>query len=372
MTRPDLAGEAMPFPDRRTVNVLLTILLFAVVLAVVYIARTVLIVFCFALLFAYLINPVIQFLQRHSLFLKDLRGPRVAEVYVVLIIVVGLSVYAVLPKSVGHASQLLRDLPSFNDRLVTGEMATEMGHHYGWSEAETLRTKTFLVTHRSSIEKLMSAIEKFATTGLGAIAVIPILAIFFLSGGQDLAERVIELMATHNNRQTLDSVVAELNDVLRHYIRAKVILGGLSFAYTSTALLILGFPHTVALGGLAGALEFIPIVGWITAAATIVTVGVLTHGHWIWMVIFLGVWRVLIDYWIAPQVFGRELEIHPLLAIFTLMVGAAVGGFAGVYLALPIAAVIRVVWNRLGSSQNEQGDELHSATAIARGQAAVS
>ena len=44
------------------------------------------------------------------------------------------------------------------------------------------------------------------------------------------------------------------------------------------------------------------------------------------MVVFLGIWRVLIDYWIAPQVFGRELEIHPLLAIFTLMVGAAVGG----------------------------------------------
>jgi predicted PurR-regulated permease PerM len=150
----------------------------------------------------------------------------------------------------------------------------------------------------------MSAIDEFATTGLGAIAVIPILAIFFLSGGQDLADRVIGLMATHNNRQNLDSVVAELNDMLRHHIRAKVILGGLSFAYTSMALLISGFPHGLALGALAGALEFIPIAGWITAAATIVTVGVLTHGHWIWMVVFLGVWRVLIDYWIARRSSG--------------------------------------------------------------------
>jgi predicted PurR-regulated permease PerM len=370
MTTPDLGGEAMRFPDRRTVNVLLTILLFVVVLAVVYIARTVLIVFCFAILFAYLINPVIQFLQRHSLFLKDLRGPHIAEAYVVLLIVVGLSVYAVLPKTVGHVSELLRDLPSLSDRLVTGEMATEMGRHYGWSDAETLRTKTFLVKHRSSIEKLMAVIEESATTGLGAIAVIPILAIFFLSGGQDLADRVIGLMATHNNRRSLDSLVAELNDVLRHYIRAKVILGGLSFAYTSIALLISGFPHALALGALAGALEFIPIAGWITAAVTIVTVGVLTHGHWIWIVVFLGVWRVLIDYWIAPQVFGHELEIHPLLAIFTLMVGAAVGGFAGVYLALPIAAVIRVVWRRLSSSRDERDDVLPSAV-LARGQAAV-
>jgi hypothetical protein len=100
------------------------------------------------------------------------------------------------------------------------------------------------------------------------------------------------------------------------------------------------------------------------------TLGVLTHGHWIWMVVFLGVWRVLIDYCIAPRVFGRELEIHPLLAIFTLMVGAAVGGFAGVYLAVPIAAVIRVIWRRLGSSRD--GSDLPSAVIAARGQTAVS
>ena len=46
--------------------------------------------------------------------------------------------------------------------------------------------------------------------------------------------------------------------------------------------------------------------------------------------------------------------MHPILAIFTLMVGAAVGGFAGVYLALPITAIIRVVWRRLGSSHDQE------------------
>jgi predicted PurR-regulated permease PerM len=46
--------------------------------------------------------------------------------------------------------------------------------------------------------------------------------------------------------------------------------------------------------------------------------------------------------------------MHPILAIFTLIVGAAVGGFAGVYLALPIAAIIRVIWRRLGSSRDQE------------------
>ncbi|MEY2527810.1 MAG: hypothetical protein QOE73_2581, partial [Verrucomicrobiota bacterium] len=56
----------MIFPDRRTASALLTILLFAIVLAVIYVARTVIIIFAFSILFAYLINPIVRFLQRHS------------------------------------------------------------------------------------------------------------------------------------------------------------------------------------------------------------------------------------------------------------------------------------------------------------------
>ena len=150
------------------------------------------------------------------------------------------------------------------------------------------------------------------------------------------------------------SLAEELNVMLQRYIRAKVILGGLSFIYASLALLISGVPHALAFGILAGCLEFIPIAGWMIAAATMAGAGVLTHSHWIWIIVLLGIWRMLMDYWIAPRVFGRELEIPPLLAILTLMIGAAVGGLAGAYLSLPIAAVIRVVWTWLGHSSAQQ------------------
>ena len=145
------------------------------------------------------------------------------------------------------------------------------------------------------------------------------------------------------------SLADELNVMLRHYIRAKVILGGLSFGYASIAMLILGFPHALTLGVLAGILEFIPIAGWMITATTIITFGILAHCQWIWMAVLLGVWRMLIDYWIAPRVLGHELEIHPLLAIFTLMVGGAIGGLVGVYLSLPVVAALRVIWRRLAS-----------------------
>jgi len=355
----------MSFPDRRTVNVLLTVLLFAAVLAVAYIARAVLVIFCFSILFAYLIDPVVRFLQRHSLFFRNLRGPHVAEAYLAPLILVALLVYTLAPGLPGRTGKLLRELPALSDRLATGEIATQLGHEYGWNDDRTLRVKTFLVQHRASIESVMGAIAQFATTALGAIAVIPILAIFFLSDGQRLANQLIRLVARQNNYERVQSLAGEVNVMLQRYIRAKVILGALSSAYASLALLILGVPHAVALGILAGCLEFIPIAGWMIAATTIVGVGILTHSHWIWIAVLLGIWRMLTDYWIAPRVFGRELEIHPLLAIFTLMIGAAVGGLAGAYLSLPIAAVIRVVWTRLDHSSAQQNDSAATSSLAA-------
>ena len=94
----------MAFPDRRTADILLTILLFAVVLAIVYVARGVIVIFAFAILFAYLINPIVQFLQRHSLFFKNLRGPHVLEAYLALLIFIALVAYGLAPGILGQTS----------------------------------------------------------------------------------------------------------------------------------------------------------------------------------------------------------------------------------------------------------------------------
>src|SRR6266568_4077701 len=67
----------MAFPERRTVDILLTTALLTAVGVAVYCARRVILMFVFAILFTYLIDPVVKFLQRHSLFFKNLRGPAV-------------------------------------------------------------------------------------------------------------------------------------------------------------------------------------------------------------------------------------------------------------------------------------------------------
>jgi predicted PurR-regulated permease PerM len=228
------------------------------------------------------------------------------------------------------------------------------GKNLGWSDAQTVRFKTFLQGHRSDIESAKQTVQRSALKMASAVLVIPILAIFFLSDGEKLANQLILLIPTTSDGSAVRSLFADLNVMLQRYIRAKVILGMLSFLFSSVALLALGFPHWLALGAIAGILEFIPIAGWIMAATTITTLGVVTHSHWIWMLALLAVWRVCMDYGISPRVMGHELEIHPLLAIFAVMVGGAVGGIVGIYLSIPLVATLRVLWRRFPELKNAE------------------
>lgn len=348
----------MGFPDRRTANVLLTILLFAVLLAVVFVARRVFIIFAFAILLAYLIDPVVRFLQRHSLFFKTLRGPHILEAYLALLILIFLALHAIAPQLPREARKLLTEIPQLTGELSTGDIAIRLGGKYGWTGDQQFRAKSFLIQHRETVQEVAGSIKRAAPATIGSLFLIPILALFFLSDGAALADSFIRLVSTKDNLETLRSFADDLNRMFRNYIKAKVILAGLSLVYCSATMLALRFPHALALGLLAGILEFIPVAGWMISATTILTFGALTHAHWIWMAALLGLWRLLMDYFISPRVVGHELEFHPLLAIFAVMIGGAVGGIVGIYLSVPLFAMLRVAWQRFSSLDHNNAGAL--------------
>jgi predicted PurR-regulated permease PerM len=336
----------MSFPDRRTLNVLCTALVFALVLAIVYVARAVFVIFAFAILFAYLIDPFVRLIQRHSFIFRNLRGPHVAEAYLCLLVAIPVTIHLVLPGSLGKTTKLLRQAPAIVQDVSNGEIATQIGAKYGWSEPQQQRLRSLLIEHHEQIDRVAENWERSTLSTVVAIVVIPILAIFFLSDGAEMVRSLIQMAAPAEKIEKLQAIARELNEMLHHYIRAKVTLGVLSLVFFSITSLLLGFPHFLAIGLLAGILEFIPVAGWMISAAAILSIGAMTHAHWIWMAGLIAVWRILMDYGISPRVLGHELEIHPLMAIFAVMVGGAVGGIVGIYLSIPLVAVLRVIWSR--------------------------
>jgi predicted PurR-regulated permease PerM len=336
----------MAFPERRTADVLLTLLFFAVVCAVVYGARRIILIFVLAVFFAYLIDPVVKFLQRHSLFFRNLRGPAVVEVYLAFVILIAALGYAFAPGLARNTVKLVDEVPVLLDGLSTGDIAAELGGTYGWSEQQEFRFRAFLTRHREDIQGLVRGVDRYLSSVaqvLGWLLLIPVLSIFFLRDGDHIADVLIQMLFPRDRRPGIRAVANELHIMLTRYIRAQVLLCGLSFVFYAAAMLLLRFPHAIALAMWGGLLEFIPAVGWMGTFAAITSVGIVSHSHWIWMAVLLGIWRLVQDYFNSPRIMGRQLEIHPLAAIFAVLVGGEIGGIVGIYLAVPLVASMGVI-----------------------------
>ena len=170
------------FPDRRTLNVLLTILLVAAVCGIVYSARSVIAIFVFAVLFAYLLNPFVKFLERHSLLFRNLRRPAVVEAYLAFVFIIVLVGHAFAPGIARNTVKLIDGIPVLLDGLSTGDIATELGDKYGWSDKQEARFRSFLTRHRQDIESLVGTVDRHIPHAAGVlfcIILVPILAIFF-------------------------------------------------------------------------------------------------------------------------------------------------------------------------------------------------
>ena len=137
----------------------------------------------------------------------------------------------------------------------------------------------------------------------------------------------------------------DLNQMLAHFIRAQLILAALTFVMYSAVLAMMRVPNALALGTVGGLLEFIPVVGPLVAGLIIVGVALLmSFPHWLWIVVFLGVWRLIQDYVTSPRIMGRSMELHPLAAIFGVMAGGEVAGILGIFLSIPVMASLRIVF----------------------------
>jgi predicted PurR-regulated permease PerM len=335
------------FPERRTASVLLTILLFAALCAIAYGARRVILLFVLSIFFAYLMNPAVKFLQHHSLLFRDLRGAAVIEAYFAVLILIGLATYSFAPAVVRNTLKAVDQVPTILDRVSNGEIAGDIGDKYGWNDEQKARLRTVLVRHREDSQGLLRWIDRSLSQAaqiVGWLALIPVLAIFLLRDGDRIAEGAIQTFLPQKHQQSVRMVAYQIHAILASYIRAQVLLCFLSLAFYTTVLLIFRFPHAIALGILGGILEFVPVIGWMSTAALIIGIGMANALHWVWMTALLLLWRVVQDYFNLPRALGHRLEIHPLTVIFAVLAGAEVGGIIGIYLAVPVAASLFVIW----------------------------
>ncbi|MGH9481455.1 MAG: AI-2E family transporter [Terriglobales bacterium] len=341
--------------DARTARVLATIVWFGLALAFAYLAWRTLVTFLFAVLFAYLLEPVVVQIQAR---LRLGRAPAVGLLYCILAVGAGTFLYFLGPRIVQQADRLSQLAPQLSARIASGEVVRELGSRRGWAPETQQRVAAFVAAHRLQIagweQELLGEIARLARNATW-VALIPILAIFFLIGGRRFAELGLQQLARRRERALLGSLMQDVHDVLAKYIRAQLTLTAFTMGAYLLGFVALRLPYAIALGFAAGALEFIPVVGPLTGFAIVLaTAFLLAYPHLFWLLAFMGAWRLLQDYYNSPHIMGGQVQLHPLAVLFGIFAGAEIGGVLGVYLSIPILATLRVVWLRWRAVQSAE------------------
>ena len=338
------AGDPMALIDSRTARVLFTTLVFALGLGFLYGTRHTLFAFLFAIFFAYLMDPAVSRLEKwlHG------RGRAIAAIYFLLLLGLGLFFFSVGPRLGRDAARLGRALPELLSNVSSGKFVEDIGQKHGWSD--TTKFRDFLISHSDEINHY---VERFGLRAAGVakgawlILLVPVLAIFFLKDGGTFSHVALEIVQSRPQREFLQAVLADLNQMLAQFIRAQLTLAAFSLVVYTGFLAAVRAPYSLVLGTAGGVMEFIPVVGPLVAALLILSVAVLmSYQHWVVLLIFLVTWRLLQDYVISPRVMGTSMELHPLAAIFGVMAGGEIAGVLGVYLSIPVMASLRIVWRR--------------------------
>ena len=337
--------------DPKTARILCTAFIFALGLAFLHAARETLTLFLFAILFAYFVAPLVSRLE------KPLRGrvQAIGAVYLILIaLLVGLG-FLVGPKIAAEGTALATSLPSLLDKAGSGELVSQVGQKHGWSEARQAQIQNFFIAHKDDILGFGRAIgQKLAEPAQHVwwLILIPILSIFFLKDGRSIGENLISMGRAPEERETLCGIVDDVNVMLGSYIRAQLTLASLTLVAYTVVLSILHLRYALILGPLAGMFEFVPVVGPAVAAIIVFVIAVLTsYPHMIWLVIFLGIWRLVQDYVNAPRIMGKSLEISPLVQILAVLSGGEIAGVVGALISVPAIATLRILWRRLTSEK---------------------
>ncbi|HEX3877134.1 MAG TPA: AI-2E family transporter [Bryobacteraceae bacterium] len=337
--------------SRRSASYTFTAAMVLLLLYLVYLIRSTLFVFVLALLFAYLLTPLVNLLDR--VLPGRTRTPALALSYLIFIGLTAFVLIEIGSTVVGQATALGKKIPEIlaNWQQPSPHAAPEVNS----MKDQLLGKARTEIAKRSS--DLVSALPQFGLRFLSVasdalyIVIIPILAFFFLKDGKAMRTHVLEIVDQGPRRRLLDEILADIDLLLAHYMRALFGLSLAAFTSYSIFFSIMGVPYGVLLAAIGGMLEFIPMLGPLTAAVIILAVAGVAGSHVLAILIFLLVYRLFQDYMLSPNLMGSGVELHPLLILFGVFAGAEIAGIAGTFLSVPVLALVRILYLRLRSSR---------------------
>ncbi|HLY19534.1 MAG TPA: AI-2E family transporter [Bryobacteraceae bacterium] len=334
--------------DPRAARYTWTAALILVLLCLVYLVRSTLFVFIVALLFAYLLSPLVDVID-HFLPGKRTRILALAIAYMIFVLVLLVAVTQIGSRVVEQASALASSMPALLAKFQ--QPSTAVPTALNSIRAQVIQKVQEQIAKNSGdiIASLPRAGAKILSvaSNLIYVVIVPILGFFFLKDGRTMRQHFLSLIEDAPWRNELDGFLADVDLLLAHYMRAVLTLSLAAFTAYAIFFHILGIPYSFLLAALAAMLEFIPMIGPLSAGAIAVIVTAVSGGPAVGAIIFLLIYRVFQDYVLSPHLMRAGVQLHPLLVLFGVFAGAEIAGIPGAFLSVPVLALVRIIYLRI-------------------------
>ena len=353
-------------PSTRVVLRVIFVVLFVIaVLWIIAKITGIILLLVLSIFFAYLVSPLVEFLRRErTIGGRTIAIPKAAAIalaYVIILVAIVFAVLVVLPS-------LSNQFPEFVDQAKSywSSLAQRTQQIIEYSRLRRLPAPVINEVNKAVpliVEKIGSTVTEFATAAVGYVVylpwlvLIPILAFFLLKDAESFRRSALLMLPRGRWRWRGDEFFQDINSTLAAYIRAQLTACLLIGIICALGFTVLGLPGSLVMGVLAGCFEFIPLVGPVTIAIVAALLAMFHAGPFnaFLVLLFLGVLRIAQDYAIYPRLIGQGIHLHPLAVIFAILAGEKLAGVAGIFLAIPVVAILTVSYRHWMEHRGSEG-----------------
>ncbi|MHA6299187.1 AI-2E family transporter [Devosia sp. CAU 1758] len=352
------------------IGLLLALILF------LWVFRGVLLPFVVGAALAYLLNPLVNQLQKW-------RFSRVWATVVVLLSVLTIVVslfFMFVPLIGQQIIGLIQRLPGYVGDLqkLAAEWSPEINAWLGPERAAELQRSLNDVARQALgfIATLPAELVNIGLTGaamVGFTVLAPVVAFYLLLDWEGMVRGIDDLLPKQHKGE-VKGILREIDKSMAGVIRGQGSVLLLDAAFYATALSLIGLSYGLAVGLIAGLLSFIPFVGFAVGLGLSVGIALVQYAPNWWMIVLVaGVyffWQFIEGNVLYPKLVGSSININPVWMMFALLALGAVFGFVGLLLAVPMAAIASVLVRYgvrkykestlyLGPRRHAPGDDAH-------------
>ena len=314
--------------------------------AILYIAQSIIVPLVFAIIFAILLHPIVNFFVR-------LRIHRVVSIVLALLLTT-IALAALVALLFTQASRFTESWPLLVDKF-TDILNQTISDAAGYFDIDPTRI-------HERITKSVGELLNFSTASIGQTLVtvgnsvmvmllLP-LYIFLILYYQPLILEFIRELFHNSNQSQVKEIVSQTKTTIQRYLTGLIIEAVIVAGMDILVLLALGVDYAILLGVIGALLNVIPYIGGLVAVALPMMVALATNSTtWSPLYVLIGYYIIqLIDNnYIVPYIVASKVKINALFSIIVVFVGNALWGVSGMFLSIPLLAIVKLIFDHIDS-----------------------